>query len=611
MSSKIIQLPPEIAEKIAAGEVVERPLSVVKELLENSIDAGATRIEIFLEEGGKKLIRIQDNGIGMNPTELRLALQRHATSKIKNLDELFSISTLGFRGEALPSIAAISKFKMQSRSREEEQQFAYEICVEGGKVIHEREVGHPLGTTIEISELFFNTPARLKFLKSSETEWGYIDELVTALALANPEIQWIVHHQNKERIRYTKSGLKDRMFEVWGKQVFEGFYPLLHEQSEYSVQGYIGHPNLSKSQAKGMYVFVNGRWVKDRLLNHAIATGYRNLLMQHQYPLVVLFFNLPPSEVDVNVHPTKREVRFVKTQFVHHFISEAIHSELVKAPWVSTSPENVRTFSSPTLGEGASPSSVGAGFSRPQMETNWKKENYDSLSKQQSELKHLTPLPTENALAFSPQGERGMEEAGQAGVLPFAPLKIIGQLKLTYILCESDNHLVLIDQHAAHERLGYEQIKSSYEKREMRSQNLLVPEQLYLKEFELELIRPYQEKFEEMGLVVEEFGKECLLVKAIPEVLGKMDVKKLIENILEDLKNFPQTRRLEEKLDHLFATMACHRQVRAGDKLNLEEMQALISQLDAEAVLYHCPHGRPLMVQVSYAEIEKWFKRVV
>src|SRR4029453_3325258 len=289
MTSRIQRLPPEIAEKIAAGEVVERPFSVVKELVENSLDAGAARIEVFIEEGGRRLIRVQDDGCGMTPEEMALALERHATSKIKSFDDLFAISSLGFRGEALPSMASISRFTLMSRPREENPVAGFEIALEGGKMTHQRESGIPPGTTVEVKDLFYNTPARLKFLKSNETEWGHIEDYLTGMALAYPEVQFLAYHNGKEKIRWLQGGEKARVVEIFGPDVADGFYPLSVERPDLRLRGYAGHPNLSHSQTQALLLFLNRRLIRDRLLNHAVMAGYRNLLMKDQYPPVVLF----------------------------------------------------------------------------------------------------------------------------------------------------------------------------------------------------------------------------------------------------------------------------------------------------------------------------------
>ena len=276
MSSRIVKLPSEIAEKIAAGEVVERPISVVKELVENSLDAGSSKIEVFIEEGGKKLIKVQDDGIGMNPEEMRISLERHATSKLRSVDDLFSISTLGFRGEALPSMAAISKFILRSRPREVSLLSGFEIEIEGGKIIHEREVGHPPGTSIEVRDLFYNTPARLKFLKSNETEWGHIEDYLTAMAMVFPEVQFVAYHNGKEKLRYSQKDMLARLGEIWGSDVMEGLYSLEESRNGLSLKGFIGHPHLSKAYSSHIYTFLNKRHLKDRLLNHAVMAGYKN-----------------------------------------------------------------------------------------------------------------------------------------------------------------------------------------------------------------------------------------------------------------------------------------------------------------------------------------------
>jgi DNA mismatch repair protein MutL len=598
MNSKIIRLPQEIAEKIAAGEVIERPFSVVKELVENSLDAGATKIEIFVEEGGRRLIRIQDDGGGMTPEEMRVALERHATSKICSLDDLFSISTLGFRGEALPSVASISHFTLKSRSKQSDRISGYEIHLEGGKILHEHETGHPVGTTIEVKDLFFNTPVRLKFLKSHETEWGHIDDYLTAMALAYPEVQFVAHHNGKEKFRYTQREALPRLTEILGSEVTEGFYPLLEERGELRLEGFLAHPNLSRSQASSMYVFLNRRLIRDRLLNHAVMAGYRHLLMKDQYPQVVLFLQVPPHLVDVNVHPTKREVRFVKPNEIHEFVVQAIGKSLAREPWkrggeergvrsevkerTMVSDQEVFNLNSSPLTPHPSPSPPLTPHSSP---SQWFSSNFQ---------------PIQEGTPFT-----------RVGRLPFSSLSVIGQLKGTYILCQTEEHFVILDQHAAHERIGFEQLRTAYQSGSIPTQRLLVPETVEVTERQREAIQPYLFSLEKFGFEIEEFGPTTLVVKGVPHLLGTIDSARLINDLIHDLESHGSSTRIEDRLDEIFALMACHRQIRAGDHLELREMQELVNELDEGAYSYHCPHGRPVMVQITFREIEKWFKRIL
>ncbi|MBL7685372.1 MAG: DNA mismatch repair endonuclease MutL [Deltaproteobacteria bacterium] len=619
MASRIQKLPQEIAEKIAAGEVVERPVSVVKELVENSLDAHATRIEVFIEEGGKKRICVQDDGMGMNVEEMHLALQRHATSKVKSLDDLFAISTLGFRGEALPSLSAVSRFNLKSKSKDESQSSAYEIALEGGKVLRENETGHPQGTTIEAVDLFFNTPARLKFLKSNETEWGHIEDYLIAMSLAYPEVQWVATHQKKEKIKFLKRGIKNRLLDIFGSEVVQGLYPIHEEKEDFSIEGFIGHPNLSKSQSSQMTLFLNQRWIKDRLINHAVMQGYRNYLMKDQYPLVILSLKIKPHLVDVNVHPTKREVRFVQSNVMHQFVSQSISKALGQEPWRKKEDGDLNAdFSRPSASPAFSmPSILEDRASRLHRDAPTGFDSSAMLRERASE--YVAPIKTSETTEVQNQAwfennfkplreDLNFSKVGRAA---FADLSLIGQLKQTYILCQSDQHLVIIDQHAAHERIGFEKLRTSYAAGKIPVQTLLVPELLEVKEAEREVLLPHLEEFKKLGLEIEEFGANTFSIQAIPAILGNCDSKKLLSAMIEDLKRQGSSSKIEDHLHDLFATMACHRQVRAGDFLTPLEMKELILQLDEEAKTYHCPHGRPVMVQVDFREIEKWFKRVL
>ncbi len=580
---------------------MERPSSVVKELVENSLDAQASRIEVFIEQGGRQLIRVQDDGIGMNAEEMVLSIERHATSKIKSLDDLFSISTLGFRGEALPSVAAISRFTLISCPQSPSNLSGFEISIEGGKILHQRESGHPTGTTIEVKDLFFNTPARLKFLKSNETEWGHIEDYLSAMALAYPQVQFFAHHNGKQKIKYAAHQIEDRIGEVFGADLQEAFYPIFYEQGEFRLEGYVGHPNLGRSSSSSVYFFLNRRPIKDRLIHHAVMSGYRNLLMKDQYPSVVLFLTVPPQSVDVNVHPSKREVRFGQPNVIHNFVSQAIQKTLASMPWakktISELPISEESFSaSPPAPKGWIAEETRA---QPEIFSYQPSTPYDSQSTSQWFSQNYQSVIQEGA-SFS-----------KVGRLPFSELQVIGQLKKTYILCESDEHLVLIDQHAAHERIGFEKFRRAYHSGNIPSQRLLVPETLPVKGSEIEALRPHLLFLNRLGLEIEEFGPQTLVVQSVPALLGNVSVPALFRDLLDDLKEHGSSVRLEDRSDELFALMACHRQIRAGDTLSQVEMESLVKELDEGAYGYHCPHGRPVMVQIGFREVEKWFKRIV
>lgn len=597
----IQQLPDEVVHKIAAGEVVERPVSVVKELVENAIDAGATKIEIEVEQGGIRLIRITDNGQGIPVQQLPLALKRHATSKIRQAEDLHQLNTLGFRGEALPSIASVSRFKIETAT-EASDPVGYVLEVREGKHQALRETPMPRGTRVTVEEIFSTTPARLKFLKRPETEWSHMADLLTALALGYPEIEWQVSHQGKNFISCPATeDFQQRLLDLFGKETKRKLYPLRREVSGLELTGYFGHPNFSRRTNRYLFTYVNHRYVQDRLINHAIVNGYRSLLMTGQYPMAILKLRLQPDLVDVNVHPSKKEVRFSNGNAIHHLISETLRRALEEAPWQES-------------GE------------VPEMKSIQKKSLFSKESSRHSsrEPDLLSALPkTENAgervrhalEAFAQRNEAPGPELtpkqAQVGTLPFKDLRLIGQFHATYLLCERNGSLILIDQHAAHERIGFEKLKRSYDSGKMPTQRLLHPISFELSARDSERLRPYLDFLHAFGLEVEEFGEHSFVLKAYPSLLKKVDGVGLIRELLDQGISEAPLESLEKRVDHVLATMACHRQIRANHRLTQEEMESLLSQLEGTPRSYHCPHGRPVMVEIEGREIEKWFKRVL
>ncbi|HKY64348.1 MAG TPA: DNA mismatch repair endonuclease MutL [bacterium] len=583
-------LPDHVIHKIAAGEVVERPVSVVKELVENSLDAGATRIHVALEQGGCKAIRVEDDGHGIAPEQLPLALKRHATSKIRTAEDLFRLNTLGFRGEALPAIASTGDFRLESAT-EHSDPLGYAVEVRAGKVGPLQETALSRGTRIQLKDLFSTTPARLKFLKRPETEWSHVADFLTAMALHRLDVEWRLEHNGKVSLFCPRTDEpKRRILDLFGRETMEVLYPMERQVSGVSLRGLIGHPNFSKKSNRHLYVFVNGRLVQDRLINHAIVSGYRGLLMTQQYPMAVLYLEVDPSRVDVNVHPTKREVRFSDSNVIHHLISESIRHRLDQAPWKE--------------GEAASsPAAVQAapeGWSWDQPQERVRNAIDDFLAR--------SPQPSLGTRAFVPPPEPAKQ--AKVGMLDFQELRLIGQFDATYLVCESRGSLLLIDQHAAHERIGFEALKKSYLSGPLAQQRLLTPLTFQLAEGEAAKLRSCLDALEPFGFAVDEFGENSFVLKAHPTLLKDSDWLALLREIAEELEEQPLAG-LEERIDHVLATMACHRQIRAHHRLTEEEMRALLGQLEGTPRSYHCPHGRPVMVEIAAEEIEKWFKRIV
>ncbi|MCE9624431.1 MAG: DNA mismatch repair endonuclease MutL [Deltaproteobacteria bacterium] len=590
-------LPENVVHKIAAGEVVERPVSVVKELVENSLDAGATRIHVTLEQGGCRAIVISDDGHGIPPDQLPLALKRHATSKITRAEDLFSLHTLGFRGEALPSIASISDFRIESAT-EGSDPLGYAIDVKGGKLSDLQELPMSRGTRISVKELFCTTPARLKFLKRPETEWSHIADLLTAMALHHLGVEWRLEHNGKVSLFCPATDdPRRRILDLFGKETMEILYPVERRISELEIRGLISHPNFSKKTNRHLYVFVNGRLVQDRLINHAVVNGYRGLLMTQQYPMAILHLNVDPALVDVNVHPTKREVRFSNSNVVHQLLSDTIRRCLDSSPWRDVASAENQAF------ESSSPLAAAVGFE------SFSREDYGR--RVQAALGDFAARPLPSLGAAERGAWQAEERSAKIGTLAFSSLRLIGQLNATYLVCESEGSLLLIDQHAAHERIGFENLKRSYLSGALPQQRLLHPETLELPENEAARLRSCLSKLETFGFAVDEFGENTFVLKAHPTLLKGADWMAVLREVAQEIEDGPGLEGVQERVDHVLATMACHRQIRAHQRLNDEEMRALLGELEGTPRSYHCPHGRPVMVEIESREIEKWFKRVL
>lgn len=594
-------LPDTLINQIAAGEVVERPASVVKELLENALDAGASRIDIDLEEGGIRLIRIRDDGIGIAAEELPLALSRHATSKIGSLEDLESVATLGFRGEALPSIASVSKFAITSRPAKQAQ--ACRVDVENGRVLPGVPAAHPAGTSIEVRDLFYSVPARRKFLRAERTELGHVEDLVRTLALARMDVEFRVQHNGKA-IRHFRAveaepDLRKRLAEALG----DGFAPaslqIAAEAVGLHLHGWVGLPTASRSQADQQFFFVNGRHVKDRLVAHAVKQAYADVLFHGRHAAFVLFLDIDPRRVDVNVHPAKHEVRFRDGRLVHDFIFRSLHEALAgtRAGSSAAMPEAPSTLSD-TLAATAFPagpsstSPVIGGGSRP--------------------LQGTMSLPVREQVAayaalYSPTSTPRLPEPDPAQVPPLG--YALAQLHGVYVLAQNAHGLVLVDMHAAHERITYERLKAAREGQGVQSQPLLVPVALSVSEREADCAEREAQTLADWGIELQRTGPQSLSVRAVPVLLAGADARQLVLDVLADLMEHGQTRRVTELGNELLATLACHTSVRANRQLSLAEMNALLRDMEATERSGQCNHGRPTWTQLSMAELDKLFLR--
>jgi len=604
-------LPEALSNKIAAGEVVERPASVVKELIENALDAESTRIIIEVEKGGQSLIQVSDNGVGMSRDDARLAIERYATSKIATDDDLFAIRTLGFRGEALPSIASVSRFSLITRDKSSDA--GTEIIVDGGKIVSISEVGAPVGTLIAVKQLFFNTPARKKFLKTVGTEMSHIADTIGCMALGRPEVQFRLNHNHKAVKSWPLvSRHLDRVVDVLGK----GCRPELHavqlDRNGLSVSGWIGSPRLTRRTSRGLYIFVNGRFVRDRTIQHGIFNGFAQRLVKGQFPIAVLFIKIPFDQVDVNVHPTKNEVRFVNPQPLHEAVKSAVAQTLYEIDRVNWRPESELQSQgpkkAPRIAESISP------FAAPgtRSEFGMGKAEFGIKNKGQK------PAPGDQHRASSIEHPASTFQHPAAGNQApmfdrkgFSALRVLGQLHNTYIICESDMGLVLIDHHAAHERVLYEQLQRRTTGQPPAAQKLLVPETLELNFREAEILEAMAADLKSLGLEIEPFGKNAFVVKAVPALLSGRDVKPLIYEIVEKMATVSDSPGLKDALDACRRVMACHGAMRARQTLGDEQIRRLLEQLDECENPSHCPHGRPTWIRWDLATLEKSFKRIV
>jgi len=638
-------LPPNLVNQIAAGEVVERPASAVKELVENAIDAGATRIDVVLADGGQSLIQVSDDGCGMGPEELALAVERHATSKLPT-DDLVHIASLGFRGEALPSIGSVARLRLVSRQKGADQ--AWSLTIEGGAKGEVEPAALAVGTRVEVRDLFFATPARLKFLKSARTEFGHAQEVMERLAMAHPSVAFSLSdgHRTPLKVAAYGGGLTGeaedgvrarlaRLAAVLGREFGENALALEAEREGTRLYGHVGLPTYNKGTAAGQYLFVNGRPVRDRLVLGAVRGAYQDFLASDRHPVVALFLELPPSDVDVNVHPAKSEVRFRDGALVRGLIVSTIKQALAAAGHrASTSvAANALEGFRPAIHPGAgyagrggswtpadlprpSPGAVARDYAAqaPLGGAGW--DNGGGWSEGSGRSEGLSPgglLP-----GFHESAPLGRAVAGtsddatepQDAAPPLYPLGVArGQLHNTYIVAQTADGLVIVDQHAAHERLVYERMKAALAAGGVARQGLLLPEVVELDERDCQRLVARAESLAELGLVLDGFGPGAVVVRETPAMLGEVDCQSLIRALAEEIAEYGEALALKDRLANVCGTLACHGSVRAGRALRVEEMNALLRQMEATPHSGQCNHGRPTYVELKLAEIEKLFGR--
>ncbi|MEI6628141.1 MAG: DNA mismatch repair endonuclease MutL [Alphaproteobacteria bacterium] len=590
---KINRLNPHLINQIAAGEVIERPAAILKELVENAIDAGALKIDIEVEDGGKAFIAVHDNGTGIEHSQIPLAFERHATSKLAD-EDLFAINTFGFRGEALPSIASISRVQLITRTYLCEH--AWKINVEGGEFSAILPHQANTGTTIEIRDIFYATPARLKFLKNSLTELNHCKEILSRLAMANQNVHFTFKSDGKLVYDWKAGLLTDRMAQVMGSSFVENTVPVLLERNGYRVEGLVSLPTYSRSQANDQYIYVNNRWVKDRNVAGILRVAYQDVLMNGRHPMATLFLTLDKREVDVNVHPAKTEVRFRDSQFIRSFLIQAVKQSLQGAQHAS-SPEmslaivnSFKTSSRPAQHSSAASSSY---YHKPIL-----KDTYPSAR------------PTPVAAFVEPAYVASLNLSDQKMEASYPMGLAKAQIFETFIIAQTSDALLLVDQHAAHERIVYEELKTQYqEKGKLPSQSLMHPEFIELNEIDCEIFKNNQEIFKDIGFIIEVYSTKTLVIHSTPLTCHNLNLKSFIQDVLEDLKSLGESLSATEIIWEKLASKACNNSIRAGRTLSTAEMNALLRQMELTPKSAQCNHGRPTFVKLDKKSLEKLFER--
>jgi DNA mismatch repair protein MutL len=655
--SKIRVLPEALANKIAAGEVVERPASVVKELLENSLDAGAATLEIEVESGGRRLIRVMDDGEGMTADDALLAFERHATSKLQRADDLCEIATLGFRGEALPSIASVSRLLLETRHETEETGTTVEI--NGAKLSAVRKIARTRGTTITIRDLFFNIPARKKFLKSESTELGHIVNFVTQYALAHPEGRFVLRSGEHEVFNLQPvAQFRERVFQVFGGDLLNQLVearaelPIFYQEEGESegsrerrewirVHGFVSKPEVQKLNRNSLYFFVNRRMVRDRIILHAIAEAYRNILPSGIYPVVLLFIDMPYAEVDVNVHPSKIEVRFRRQTLIHDFLRDAVRKALVEARPQATFPASRQFVDRSSMDNPFDGPPIEAQPLSPTKTDEWPASSHppfsESASAAQTAIKRepfaltlLSPTSTTSPLPFKLEGEisgpssdfvsgegcsvaspiRTSQMPTSIGSQPMSGIIPLGQIDNSFIIASDQGALLIIDQHVAHERILFEKVLSQRNQGKVDSQRLLLPIIVELSPRQQVILEDITPELEACGFEVEPFGRKTIAIKSAPADLRHSDVERLLAELLESLEKETQSVNLNQLRDKIAASIACHAAIKINMHLDHAKMVWLIEELQKTQIPMSCPHGRPIILRYEKKEILRAFKRL-
>ncbi len=597
---KISVLSHDVVNQIAAGEVVERPAHLIKELVENSLDANATKIEVEFSAGGRN-VRVSDNGSGISPDDLALALQRHATSKIIKSEDLFSLNSFGFRGEALASISAVSNLSLISRLSKSEK--AFQVESEFGKVSDVIETGANLGTTIVVKELFENMPARLKFLKSEVAEATQIKQVLKAFALSHPEIELRVKQDKPIFAFKAQTSMLARAREVLNvSEIYENFY----EMGSMKARVIFCSPHEVTGNSKGIWLFVQKRWVQDRSMQAAVLEAYRGLLMHGEFPQVIVDLTVDPSEVDVNIHPTKSNVKFRDPSSVFRIVQRALREGLEKAPWIQT-PSAPEYQAIPKVQSYQASSQIGFSGSAELETTKLRQKLSEPLAAYFARDVEISQAPAPSA----PINYASQIYAPEPIKKYWSSLQVLGQAQQTYILAQNSSAMVIVDQHAAHERVMYERLMKSWNEKQIEIQDFLIPLSVQIETSHLEVLLNRQKELELMGFFVEAMGPEHLAVRSAPAILKESAIAKSLVELANEIFEQGGGFAIEKCLMHIFATMACHSAVRAGQALSQEEMQALLLQMDEFALSSFCPHGRPVSVEYPFHKLERDFGRIV
>ncbi len=600
---RIRTLPSQLVNQIAAGEVVERPASIVKELLENCFDADATEIRIDIEQGGIKLIRIRDDGCGIHKDDLALALSRHATSKISSLKDLEKVTSMGFRGEALPSISSVSKLTLTSRAIGEE--YAWRIKADGTETDFEPQPApHPQGTTVEVRDLFYNTPARRKFLKTEKTEFSHIETLLRRMALSRFETHFVFHHNQREifnlRPAHSLVEQEQRIAKIFGSAFIENAVQIDFQSSGLSLTGWVGLPTFSRSQSDMQFFYVNGRLIKDRLVTHAVKQAYQDVLYHGRQPVFSLYLQLDPALVDVNAHPAKLEVRFRDSRLVHDFLFKALHRSLADVRPGSQGNREVEPEAATTI-----PVSE-----RQNQNVVQKSFAYSPPEPRQTSL----PLTVEEEIqAYSklyPASDQTSSTSPEVSENQDYPLGFaVAHLHNIFIVSETASGIILVDAHAAHERITYERLKQQFQDSVMVTQPLLLPVTVRLNEAEAEISEQHSDFFRSLGFEISRTGPESIAIRSVPSILANTDIENLVKDVLADMIEYGDSSRIMEKANEILASMACHGSVRAQRRLTIEEMNALLRDMEKTERSGQCNHGRPTWVELSIKDLDKFFMR--